>query len=143
MKRLVSIFILLTCVLQVHSQFKVKVLLEEKTAIPHDSVYIVGSFNNWDSLPNPGYLMKSAGGRLKQIELTLPAGEIQFKFHRGSWKSVEKTFMGDEIPNRVVNIRKDTTLTAEVLSWRDQVITDKWRRLMVDHSDTGHGSAGQ
>jgi len=137
MRRLVALFVLLACFSPAESQHKITIVLLERTAIPHDSIYVVGTFSNWDSTPNPNFLMKPAGGRTKKIELNLPAGVIAFKFHRGSWRTVEKSVYGEEIANRSVTIRKDTILRAEVLAWRDQVITDKWQRLAEDQTDTG------
>ncbi len=63
--------------------------------------------------------MQPAGENEKSIVLNLPAGIIRYKFHRGSWLSVEKQDYGDEVPDRIVNIHKDTTLTDSVMRWRD------------------------
>ncbi|MEP7107440.1 MAG: ATP-binding protein [Ferruginibacter sp.] len=118
------------------AQFKVRFVLKEKTAIHHDSIYITGSFSNWDSTPDPRYLMKSQRMNEKFIVLNIKAGPVSYKFHRGNWFTVEKQYYGNEVHDRVVTINRDTTLTDSVVSWRDQVITDKWQALARQKSDT-------
>lgn len=119
------------------AQYKVQFVLKENTAIVHDSIFIVGSFNNWDSLANANYLMKPVGQRQYSITLDLPAGETKYKFHRGNWLSVEKELDGNEVMDRLIRINADTTLTAIVESWRDQLFADKKLRLQRETTDTG------
>lgn len=119
------------------AQHKVRFVVKENTAIEHDSIFIVGTFNNWDSLSNTNYLMQPVGNRQYSITLNLPAGEIKYKFHRGSWLSVEKELDGSEVFDRVVRINSDTTLTASVENWRDQLFVDKKLRLQRETTDTG------
>ena len=64
--------------------------------------------------------MKPNGEKEKSITLNLKAGVIKYKFHRGNWFTVEKQFMGDEVPDRIVKISKDTLLKNEVDAWRDE-----------------------
>jgi two-component system, NtrC family, sensor kinase len=120
----------------IYSQHIVKFIVSEETAIKHDSIYITGSFNNWDSLFNHKYLLKQDGKNLKTIVLKLPKGEMQYKFHRGNWSSVEKEYNGNEVPDRVINITKDTTLIDTIKSWRDELIFDKKVALYKELQDT-------
>ncbi|MGE5448014.1 MAG: ATP-binding protein [Bacteroidales bacterium] len=118
------------------AQYKVRFVVKENTVIRHDSIYITGTFNQWDSLANPDYLMKPTAVNEKSIVLNLPAGTIEYKFHRGSWSTVEKRYDGDEVPNRVITINKDTSLTHHIVAWRDQSIADKMIELAHQKSDT-------
>ena len=120
----------------VHGQYKVRLVLKEKTAIRHDSIYVTGTFSNWDSTANNNYLLQPYGKDEKSIVLDLPGGIIRYKFHRGSWLKVEKEYNGSEVPDRVVTINKDITFTDSVLSWRDQLIIDKLFALRHQDSDT-------
>lgn len=134
-KNILLAYFLLTTI-SVVAQYKVQFILKEKTAIHHDSIFITGTFSNWDSTANPVYLMKPHGENEKSITLNLKAGTIKYKFHRGSWLSVEKLFYGDEVPDREITINKDTTLTNEVAAWRDQFFVDKWQALASQIPDT-------
>ncbi len=125
MLRTVTLFILISISSGLLAQHRVKFILQEKTAIKHDSIYIVGSFNGWDSLANPNYLMKPVGPGIKEIELVLDQGTIAYKFHSGNWFNVEKAYEGGEIRDRRVTILKDTVLVDSVEAWRDELIIDK------------------
>jgi signal transduction histidine kinase len=118
------------------AQYHVRFVVKENTVTHHDSIYITGTFNQWDSLANPKYLMKPTAINEKSIVLNLPAGTIQYKFHRGNWLTVEKQYNGDEIPNRVITINKDTSVTNNIISWRDRLIADKMIELARQKSDT-------
>src|SRR3954453_17736709 len=124
MRTLLACFFLLfaTCV---NAQYKIRFILKEQTAIHHDSIYIAGSFNNWDSTANNTYLLKPYGTNEKTIVLNLNRGVIRYKFHRGGWSKEEREYNGDLVNDRVVNIRTDTTLTNSVASWIDEAVTDK------------------
>ena len=118
------------------AQIKVTFIVKENTTIKHDSIFVTGSFSNWDSTANPAYLMKPNGEKEKSITLNLKPGNIRYKFHRGSWFTVEKQFMGGEVPDRIINISKDTVLKDEVNAWRDEFLIDKWKTLSLPIPDT-------
>ena len=137
MKKYLSLLILLFLFSGSNAQYKVQFILKEKTTIHHDSIYVTGTFNNWDSAANKNYLMKPHGDNEKSITLYLKPGEIRYKFHRGSWLSVEKEYYGNEVPDRVIVIHKDTTFIDSVVSWRDQLLSDKKLALTQQKQDTG------
>ena len=118
------------------AQYKVRFIVSEETAFHHDSIYITGTFSNWDSTANKTYLMQPLGINGKSITLNIKAGILKYKFHRGGWAKVEKQFSGDEVPDRVVDIKWDTVLTDSVLSWRDEMLADKWYQLAQKNADT-------
>jgi signal transduction histidine kinase len=136
MKKIILLIILLFSFVQMQAQIKVTFIVKENTTIKHKSIFVTGSFSNWDSTANPVYLMKPFGEKEKIITLNLKPGIIRYKFHRGSWFTVEKQFMGLEVPDRIINIRKDTVLKDEINAWRDEFLTDKWKMLSQQIPDT-------
>ena len=136
MRKYLLLLVLLLLFSGLKAQYKVQFILKEKTAIHNDSIYVTGTFNNWDSTANKNYLMKPHGENEKSITLNIKPGVIGYKFNRGSWFTVEKEYGGMEVPNREVNIDKDTTITDSVFSWRDQLISDKEYALSQQNQDT-------
>jgi two-component system, NtrC family, sensor kinase len=136
MKRTFSLLLLISLFSTLHAQYKVQFIVKEKTAIHRDSIYITGTFNNWDSGGNLTYLMQPHGENEKSIVLNLNEGIIGYKFTRGNWFRVEKHYNGDEVADRVININKDTVLTDSVESWRDLLLIDKKFALTRQKSDT-------
>ncbi len=136
MKRVYSLVLFLILFSVLHGQHKVRFILKEKTAIQHDSIFITGTFSNWDSMANASYLMKPYGGQQKSIVLNLKPGVMRYKFTRGTWLNVEKKFYGDEVPDRIITISRDTTLVDSVLSWRDELFKDKLISLQLQKEDT-------
>jgi signal transduction histidine kinase len=119
-----------------HAQYKVRFIVKEATSIKHDSVFIAGTFNNWDSLANSNYRLKPIGNNEFSIVLNISKGVHRFKITRGNWATVEKQFNGDEIPDHICNIKSDTTFSNTVIAWRDQLIVDKWVTLSQVRADT-------
>ncbi len=136
MKKIFCIFSATLSFLLLHAQYKVQFIVKEKSAIHHDSIYITGTFNNWDSTANTNYLMHPHGVNEKSITLNLNAGPLRYKFTRGSWLSVEKQNYGDEVPDHIATITRDTIFTNSVERWRDQMFIDKWYALSAQPTDT-------
>lgn len=136
MKKYVCLAFLLLAFAMGKAQVKVTFILKETTSITHDSIYITGSFNNWDSTPNRAYLLKPLTAGEKAITVFVQHGELGYKFHRGSWLSVEKTFDSYEVSDRIVLITKDTVLRDVVSAWRDEFFIDKWQTIAHSLSDT-------
>ena len=136
MQKTVSLLIVLFTSVLVQAQYKVTFIVKENTAIIHDSIYVAGTFNNWDEAANPLYLMKPHGKKEKSITLNTKAGTIKYKFHRGNWRTVEKQLNGAEVTDRSIIIRKDTVLIDSVSSWLDQFFVDKWQTLSQPIPDT-------
>ena len=135
-KYIVGLLVLLSTFTITEAQYKVRFIVKETTIMRHDSIYITGTFNQWDSLANPHYLLKPTANNEKSIVLNFPSGTIEYKFHRGSWATVEKRYGGDEVANRVIIINKDTSLTHTIVAWRDESIADKMIDLARQKSDT-------
>ena len=107
------------CSILVQGQYNVTFILKEESGFKHDSIFIAGSFNNWDASANKVYLLRPYGQYEKAITLNLKGGIIKYKFHRGSWATVEIKANGDDVPDRMVKISGDTTLTESIALWRD------------------------
>ena len=55
---------------------QVKFLLTDQTCLPHDSIFVTGTFSNWDSKHNLKYLFKPAGQkRWSLLFTTKPTGQ--------------------------------------------------------------------
>jgi len=94
-----------------------------------DLIYIAGDFNHWD--PGPGET--GTDGQEHDLPLTLdqdgtwqislefsPATDIQYKYTRGRWQTVEKGPAGEEIPNRTYTIPESAVTIYDVVArWRD------------------------
>ena len=83
------------------------------------SVYVAGTFNNWDPAA-AGYRLSPEGGH---YAITLPdsvRGPVAFKFTLGSWDRVEQSASGGDVPNRtfVVPASGPATYTGTVLAWQ-------------------------
>ncbi|MCB0669587.1 MAG: glycogen-binding domain-containing protein, partial [Saprospiraceae bacterium] len=114
MKKTVGFLVLLFVSTTLLAQFKVQFKLIEQSAIKHDTIYVAGTFNGWDSLSNRKYLMQPTGENEKSLTLELPAGPVAYKFHRGDWMKVEKEFNGREVFDRSIFINRDTVLVDTV-----------------------------
>jgi signal transduction histidine kinase len=134
--RLLLSILLLACSSFSLAQYNVRFIVTEKTNLKHDSIYITGSINKWDSTANPQYLLKPYGKNKLSIVLTLKGGRIEYKFHRGSWLTVEKMYWGYEVPDRKVTINRDTTLNDSIVSYRDEILIDKWQALSKEQPDS-------
>jgi AraC-like DNA-binding protein len=84
------------------------------------SIYMVGSFNDWDPVNEGSKLKKLPNGT---YAITLPEGvtSFEYKFTRGSWESVEGSVTGHQIANRTFNLGKHASKTfyTEIKSWED------------------------
>ena len=85
---------------------------------PAESIYISGNFNNWDP-GDPNYILRKNSDSVYEAELPRGFGDIQYKFTRGDWSTVEKDLCGYEISNRVAYYGKDLTRRDTIQSWND------------------------
>ncbi|SHE85374.1 pullulanase /alpha-amylase [Marinitoga hydrogenitolerans DSM 16785] len=94
-----------------------KVSLPENTP-QNENIYIVGSFNDW----NPGdenYLLKR-NGNIGTVVLNVEKDtEIEYKYTRGNWGTVEKDENDEEIENRKVLADENKIIEDVVASWAD------------------------
>src|SRR5215472_2146951 len=118
MKKFFAVLAFSFCLSFVHAQYTVRIIITDIAAKPKDDIYISGNFNEW----NPGdYKMKLkpfAGGRRIIVFNDLDTGHYEFKFTRGSWDKVETTSNGDDIENRTMDIKGDTSLELIIAGWK-------------------------
>ena len=91
-----------------------------------DTIYITGNhdvLNNWEP---PGLPLEKTGEKEYNIELDLPEGsEIEFKFTRGTWPSVEGDEDFQEAGSRVYTVDSDEDVYLTVANWVDLVDIEK------------------
>jgi len=125
MKKYFLLLLILYSASVLHAQYKVRFIVKEMTSIKHDSIFISGNFNDWDSLANPQYMLQPYNKGEHSTVLDLPKGDYEYKFTRGNWLTVEQTWYGLDVPNSTITVRNDTTVTDSVFAWRDLILDDK------------------
>lgn len=86
---------------------------------PGASIHAAGTFNNWNPGDAATVLMPLGNGQYT-ITLNPPAGQVKYKFARGSWATVEGNANGGYLPDRVLNYSgQPTTVEHTILSWED------------------------
>lgn len=83
-----------------------------------DHLYIAGNFNVWNPSDKNSQLKAEESG-IFSITLSLPAGNYEYKFTRGSWEKVETDSSGKGIQNRTLQLQSDTTIRVTILGWND------------------------
>jgi predicted alpha/beta superfamily hydrolase len=112
--------LLLTCLLlssALLAQLTLRVTAIPANTPPGDDIFVAGNFNGWD----PGaaaYQLQHQGGQVYELTFNPAAGNLQFKFTRGSWQTVEGNASGSFLPNRTYNYSGGAdTLALQILSW--------------------------
>lgn len=85
---------------------------------PSEAIYISGNFNNWDP-GDPNYILTRNSDSILEVTLPRGIGEIQYKFTRGDWSTVEKDICGFEIANRSVYYGDGLLIMDTIRSWND------------------------
>jgi hypothetical protein len=85
---------------------------------PAEPIYISGNFNNWDP-GDPKYILRPNSDSVLEIRLPKGIGEVEYKFTRGDWSTVEKDPCGFEISNRMAYYGKIPVLKDTIRSWND------------------------
>lgn len=85
---------------------------------PSEPIYISGNFNNWDP-GDPNYMLRRNGDSVLEVQLPKGIGEIEYKFTRGDWSTVEKDPCGFEIANRSAYYGDMEIVRDSILSWND------------------------
>jgi len=85
---------------------------------PAESIYISGNFNNWDP-GDPNYTLRLNSDSVYEVRLPKGIGDIEYKFTRGDWSTVEKDPCGFEISNRIAYYGKTLVRKDSIMSWND------------------------
>ncbi|MFN7119854.1 MAG: alpha/beta hydrolase-fold protein [Saprospiraceae bacterium] len=115
-------FLLLGCFLLISSlwaQLTLRITALPANTPPADSIYIAGNFNTWNP-GNANFIVKKQADGTRQIVINPPVGNVEFKFTRGSWATVEGNAQGGQRPNRVINYTgQPKTEEISILTWED------------------------
>lgn len=85
-----------------------------------DIIYIAGSFNGWDAGSENYVLHKNEQEKWSiTLEQQPDGSSIQFKFTRGSWETVEKGPVGEELSNRQFTYGNGQTIGITIQNWAD------------------------
>src|SRR5687768_7450830 len=120
MMRVVSGILLIACInVLAFCQLTIHITSIPASTPPDPDIYIAGNFNNWNP-GNPSYLLTDTGNETFSITFSPPAGEIEYKFTRGSWGTVEGTAEGNFIPNRTYNYTGGVqSINVSIAGWED------------------------
>jgi hypothetical protein len=119
MKKLILLFISISCYYSVLAQYTVRIIVTDIAAKAKDEIYIAGNFNSWNPADQAAKMKPFAGSRRVIVLKDMDTGHYEFKFTRGSWDKVETTSKGEDIENRVANINGDTSLELTIAGWKD------------------------
>ncbi|HEY0059044.1 MAG TPA: alpha/beta hydrolase-fold protein, partial [Flavisolibacter sp.] len=82
----------------------------------NDTIYVAGSFNNWNPKDAKAVLLKRSGEQYGGT-INMAPGKNEFKLTRGSWQSVESANNGGAINNRIIEVTVDTLIRLSVAGW--------------------------
>ncbi|HEX6848839.1 MAG TPA: glycogen-binding domain-containing protein, partial [Chitinophagaceae bacterium] len=136
MFRLLLLLLFFYAALQSSGQHNIRFVVKDLTELKRDSIFIAGTFNNWNPAPDNKYKLEPYGLSQKSIVLNLPAGQFEYKYHGGGWLKVEKQWSSAEAINRRIDIKGDTIIYDEVAEWRDLVFNNKRLALAASKDDT-------
>ncbi|NPD47659.1 MULTISPECIES: hypothetical protein [unclassified Lentimicrobium] len=83
-----------------------------------DPIYLAGNFNMW----SPGeerYELRLDQDSNYYFSLPAGFGEVEYKFTRGNWATVEKGICGEEIVDRTIVVNDGDTVYHSIESWGD------------------------
>ncbi|MFA6401617.1 MAG: helix-turn-helix domain-containing protein [Salinivirgaceae bacterium] len=83
-----------------------------------DSIFICGTFNNWEVNNSNYWLHKQLNGK---YAITIPIFQKQFeyKFTRGSWMKVETNKKNEYLPNRIYSPEDGPQVEIRISNWQD------------------------
>ncbi|HXR82809.1 MAG TPA: alpha/beta hydrolase-fold protein [Hanamia sp.] len=101
------------------AQYKVTFLLKQPSLLHSmDHIFVTGNFNMWNPADS-SYQLKSDESGISKITFSLPQGNYEYKFTRGSWEKGETDAEGKPTGNRTLSLKSDTTISINILGWND------------------------
>lgn len=100
---------------------QVKFVIESlpETTPADDSIYLTGTFNDWNTTDPKCLLQKQPNGQLS-VEMTFDEPVVEYKFTRGNWLKVETGSQNQYIPNRIlINHHQTETIPIIIQNWQD------------------------
>lgn len=83
-----------------------------------DTIFISGTFNNWDT-QDEKYMLRPQMDGTYSITLKPGSGKIEYKFTRGSWLKVETNKKNEYIQNRVFEYGNGAKVIVNIENWLD------------------------
>jgi len=122
-KILVRIAVIGLCLLPLSVVAQLTVIIEQvpEYTPKEDSIYLAGSFNDWNPKDQNFRFKKNNDGRWQYNFLT-PMPDFEFKITRGSWTTVEGGVVSEPIPNQFYTNtgKQKDTLRITIYGWEDQ-----------------------
>ncbi|MFD2720041.1 alpha/beta hydrolase-fold protein [Hymenobacter monticola] len=84
-----------------------------------DTLFVAGSFNDWNP-HSPKYALRKSTDGTYQVTLPAGLGAVEYKFTRGSWATVEIHDKNQGIANRKADLASAREVHHRVLAWADQ-----------------------
>jgi predicted alpha/beta superfamily hydrolase len=99
-------------------------------------VYLAGSLDAVGQWKADGKAMSRQTDGSYLLELSLPKGQrLEFKFTRGTWQTVEKGAVGEELNNRVLDLKEDSVQRITIAKWADSNGAAPTTRPTTIHGD--------
>lgn len=119
MKKNFGLFIILCLSFAASGQVKFVIESLPETTPADDSIYLTGTFNDWNTTDPKCLLQKQPNGQLS-VELSFDEPVVEYKFTRGSWLKVETGAQNQYVPNRtLINHRQTETIPIHIQNWQD------------------------
>lgn len=101
------------------SQLTIKVVGVPGNTPANAELYAAGTFNNWNPADPSKKLMSIGDGRY-MLTVNPAPGQVEFKFTRGSWETVEGNLGGQAQPSHKIFYNgQPKTIEVAILSWPD------------------------
>ncbi len=119
LRKWLSVIVLLLPAL-VSAQNEVTIVVEAlpRTTPVKDTLYICGSFNDWNVQDENYALHRQLDGKYA-ISLQLDTTWFEYKFSRGSWLKIETNEMNEYLPNRIYSIEQGGLVSVKIQNWQD------------------------
>ena len=115
-KILLIICCCLVCVLEIEGQVTVIIENLPKNTPENAKIYAAGNFNSWQ--PQELELQKNDDNEFF-VTFTKAKFPIEYKFTRGSWKTVESDKNGEQTANRTILKNTKTITKVSIAGWED------------------------
>lgn len=118
-RKITFFLVALLITISVASQQKIRI---EINSLPENnpansSIFIAGNFNSWNPQNKDFQFQKNEKGYF--LELSLTAGNYEYKITRGGWDKVECSKDGKDVGNRSLTVAADGIIGVAVEGWKD------------------------
>lgn len=118
-RRALFLFVMISSV-QAFAQHTVTIRVQDRPAKHQDEkIFITGAFNRWLPGDAAALVNEKQPGSYEIVLKNIKAGLMEYKFTRGTWKTLESTPDGRLVNPRSAIITKDTLIHVNVEGWRD------------------------